>query len=571
MNYKLLITLLGSFFLTTACSSDEPSEIAEPTAAAEDQAASGKSMTDIAAEHITDEYIREVMIEISSDEYEGRGPSTAGDTKTREYLAKQMGEIGLVPAAQDGAWEQPFDMVSVNTLPPEGWTFEGHGKTVSFEFYEDFMINGYNQQPRAEVKDAEVIFAGYGIQAPEFGWDDYKNIDVTGKIVLLMNNDPDWDPELFAGETRLWYGRWDYKFLNAAKNGAAGTIIIHPIPSAGYPYQVLQTSNVGPQMELPVGDEARNQFKSFMTEDAVRELVATAGMDLDELREAAYNSDFEAVPLGITTSLSLDVEIASVTTANVLGVLPGSDPELKDEYVIYTAHHDHLGIGPANEEGDTIYNGAMDNASGVGQVLAMAKAFAALPEGPRRSMMFLFVGAEEQGLLGSKWYAANPTVSPGKIAANLNYDGGNLHGPTNDIVYVGFGKTSIDELVIKYAAEQGRTVKPDQFADRGYFYRSDQFSFAKIGVPAVYLEPGTDYIDRSPEWGREVVENFTAHHYHQPSDEYDPNWNLSGMIDDAMIGFWTGLAVANADEMPSWNEGDEFEAVRLEALAAEED
>ena len=571
MNYKLLITLLGSFFLATACSSDEPSEIVEPTAAAEDQAASGKSMTDIAAEHITDEYIREVMIEISSDEYEGRGPSTAGDTKTREYLAKQMGEIGLVPAAQDGAWEQPFDMVSVNTLPPEGWTFEGHGKTVSFEFYEDFMINGYNQQPRAEVKDAEVIFAGYGIQAPEFGWDDYKNIDVTGKIVLLMNNDPDWDPELFAGETRLWYGRWDYKFLNAAKNGAAGAIIIHTIPSAGYPYQVLQTSNVGPQMELPVGDEARNQFKSFMTEDAVRELVATAGMDLDELREAAYNSDFEAVPLGITTSLSLDVEIASVTTANVLGVLPGSDPELKDEYVIYTAHHDHLGIGPANEEGDTIYNGAMDNASGVGQVLAMAKAFAALPEGPRRSMMFLFVGAEEQGLLGSKWYAANPTVSPGKIAANLNYDGGNLHGPTNDIVYVGFGKTSIDELVIKYAADQGRTVKPDQFADRGYFYRSDQFSFAKIGVPAVYLEPGTDYIDRSPEWGREVVENFTAHHYHQPSDEYDPKWNLSGMIDDAMIGFWTGLAVANADEMPSWNEGDEFEAVRLEALAAEED
>jgi Zn-dependent M28 family amino/carboxypeptidase len=571
VNYKLLITLLGSFFLATACSSDEPSEIAEPTAVAEDQAASGKSMTDIAAEHITDEYIREVMIEISSDEYEGRGPSTAGDTKTREYLAKQMGEIGLVPAAQDGGWEQPFDMVSVNTLPPEGWTFEGHGKTVSFEFYEDFMINGYNQQPRAEVKDAEVIFAGYGIQAPEFGWDDYKNIDVTGKIVLLMNNDPDWDPELFAGETRLWYGRWDYKFLNAAKNGAAGTIIIHTIPSAGYPYQVLQTSNVGPQMELPVGDEARSQFKSFMTEDAVRDLVATAGMDLDELREAAYNSDFEAVPLGITTSLSLDVEIASVTTANVLGVLPGSDPELKDEYVIYTAHHDHLGIGPANEEGDTIYNGAMDNASGVGQVLAMAKAFAALPEGPRRSMMFLFVGAEEQGLLGSKWYAANPTVSPGKIAANLNYDGGNLHGPTNDIVYVGFGKTSIDELVIKYAAEQGRTVKPDQFADRGYFYRSDQFSFAKIGVPAVYLEPGTDYIDRSPEWGREVVENFTAHHYHQPSDEYDPKWNLSGMIDDAMIGFWTGLAVANADEMPSWNEGDEFEAVRLEALAAEED
>ena len=562
MNHRLLIALTVAVSLVVACSSEQPPPAATPPAAAD---------TDVASKYISEQFIRDVMIEISSDEYEGRGPATAGDIKTRKYLVNLMDEIGLQPAAADGGWEQPFQMVSVNTLPPEGWTFEGNGTSVSFEFYDDFMVNGDNQQPNPAVENAEVVFAGYGIQAPEFGWDDYKNIDVTGKVVLLMNNDPDWDPELFAGETRLWYGRWDYKFLTAAKNGAAGVIIIHTIPSAGYPYQVLQTSNIGPQMELPVGDEARSQFKSFMTEDAVKKLVAAAGMDLDELREAAYNSDFEAVPLGLTTSISLDVEIESVTTANVLGFIPGSDPVLKDEYVIYTAHHDHLGIGPANEAGDTIYNGAMDNASGVGQILAMAKAFKALPEAPRRSIMFLLVGAEEQGLLGSKWYAANPTVSPGKIAANLNYDGGNLHGPTNDIIYVGFGKTSIDELVIKYAAEQGRVVKPDQFADRGYFYRSDQFSFAKIGVPAVYLEPGTDFIDRPPEWGRQVVEEFTTNHYHQPSDEYDPNWNFSGMIDDAMIGFWTGLAIANADEMPSWNEGDEFEAVRLESLAAEED
>ena len=562
MNHRILIALTVVISLAVACSSEKQSA---------DVVAQSAPDTNVATKRISEQFIRDVMIEISSDEYEGRGPSTAGDVKTRKYLANLMDEIGLQPAAEDGSWEQPFQMVSVNTLPPEGWTFEGNGASVSFEFYEDFMINGYNQQPHSAVKDAEVVFAGYGIQAPEFGWDDYKNIDVTGKVVLLMNNDPDWDPDLFAGETRLWYGRWDYKFLTAAKNGAAGAIIIHTIPSAGYPYQVLQTSNIGPQMELPVGDEARNQFKSFMTEDAVKELVAAAGMDLDELREAAYNSDFEAVPLGLTTSIALDVEIESVTTANVLGVLPGSDPVLKDEYVIYTAHHDHLGIGPANDAGDTIYNGAMDNASGVGQVLAMAQAFKALPEAPRRSIMFLLVGAEEQGLLGSEWYAANPTVSPGKIAANLNYDGGNLHGATTDIVYVGFGKTSIDELVIKYAAEQGREVKPDQFADRGYFYRSDQFSFAKIGVPAVYLEPGTDYIDRPPEWGRQKVDEFNENHYHQPSDEYDPNWNLTGMIDDAMIGFWTGLAIANADEMPNWNEGDEFEAVRLEALAAEED
>jgi Zn-dependent M28 family amino/carboxypeptidase len=555
--------LVGTAAALIACSGDDAAPEATAPAAATDVAS--------AVDQITEDYIREVMIEISSDEYEGRGPATAGDLMTRKFLIEQMTEIGLQPGMPDGSWEQSFEMVSVNTLAPDGWTFEGNGKSLTLDFYDDFMINGDNQQPQPSVENAEVVFAGYGIQAPEFGWDDYKNIDVTGKVVLLMNNDPDWDPDLFAGETRLWYGRWDYKFLNAAKNGAAGVIIIHTIPSAGYPYQVLQTSNIGPQMELPVGDEARAQFKSFMTEAAVRELVSMAGKDLDELYEAAYNADFEAVPLGITTSITLDVEVDSVTTANVLGVLPGSDPELSDEYVIFTAHHDHLGIGPANEDGDTIYNGAMDNASGVGQILAMAKAYKALPVAPRRSLMFLFVGAEEQGLLGSKWYAANPTVSPGKIAANLNYDGGNVHGPTNDIIYIGFGKTSIDEVVIEYAAQQGRVVKPDQFADRGYFYRSDQFSFAKIGVPAVYLEPGTDFVDRPPEWGRQVVEEFTDNHYHQPSDEYDPNWNLSGMIDDARIGFWTGLAIANADEMPTWNEGDEFEAVRLEALAAEED
>jgi Zn-dependent M28 family amino/carboxypeptidase len=365
------------------------------------------------------------------------------------------------------------------------WTFEGNDNSVSFKQYDQFVINGNNQQSRIDVTDAEIVFAGYGIQAPEFEWDDYKNIDVTGKIVLLMNNDPDWDPDLFAGETRLWYGRWDYKFLTAAKNGAAGAIIIHTTPSAGYPFQVLQTSNSGPQMELPVGDEPRSRFTSFMTEDASKALVALAGMDLDELREAAYNRDFEAVPLGITTSIGMDIDISRVTTANILGLIPGSDPELKDEVVIFTAHHDHLGIGPANADGDTIYNGARDNASGVAEVLAMARAFKALPTAPRRSILVCLVGAEEQGLLGSKWYAANPTIRPGKMAANFNYDSANIWGETHDLAYVGFGKTSIDELVIKYAAEQGRIVKPDQFADRGYFYRSDQFSFAKIGVPAV--------------------------------------------------------------------------------------
>ena len=565
---RLLIGLAIASAALAACSGgDEDGTDSYPTEVVELDPATA---AEAASELITDEFIREIIAEISSDEYEGRGPASAGDVKARRYLAGRMADLGLVPGAADGGWEQPFDLVGVTTIQPDSWTFERDDKAVTFKQWDQFMVGSNVQESRAEVASAEVVFVGYGIQAPEYDWDDYAGVDVTGKVVLIMNNDPDWDPDLFAGETRLWYGRWDYKYLTAAKNGAVGAIIIHTIPSAGYPFQVLQTSGTGVQFELPAGDEPRNQFTAWLVEDAARELVALGGKDLDELREAAYNRDFTPVPLGVTTSIGMDVEIERVQSANVLGLIPGSDPELADEVVIYSAHHDHLGIGPPNEAGDTIYNGAVDNASGVAQIIAMARAFMALPEPPRRSILICLVGAEEQGLLGSKWYASNPTFPPGKIAANLNYDGGNIWGETHDVTYIGLGKSSIDQIVKLIAEEQGRVVKPDQFADRGYFYRSDQFSFAKIGVPAMYLDQGTDFVDRPTDWGKQQVDTYTNVHYHQPSDEYDPGWNLAGMIEDALIGYWTGLAIANADDMPTWNEGDEFEAVRLEALAAEE-
>jgi len=555
------------------CSAEEPaSESAEvvlssPIAVA---ASGGNPAAEAAAAQITDEYMREIIAEISSDAYEGRGPASAGDEKARAYLATRMLELGLEPGADDGSFQQYFDLVSVTSIQPETWEFESGGKSLSLKQWDQFLINSNVQEPRVEVSNAEVVFAGYGIQAPEYDWDDYKDIDVTGKVVVLMNNDPDWDPELFAGETRLWYGRWDYKYQKAADQGAVGAIIIHTTPSAGYPFQVLQNGSAGPSFELPAGDEIRKQFNAWMTEDAVRELVALAGMDLDGLREAAYNRDFEPVPLGVTTSISMDVEISRNQSANVLGLIPGRDPELKDEVVIYSAHHDHLGIGPANEHGDTIYNGAYDNASGVALVMGVARAIKALPEAPRRSVLIALVGAEEQGLLGSKWYARNPTFPAGKIAANINYDGGNVWGHTHDVTFVGLGKSSVDQVNKMIADEQGREVKPDQFPSKGLFYRSDQFSFAQIGVPAMYLDPGMDFVDRPEGWGKQQVDHYTEVNYHQPSDEYDPGWNLDGMITDAQLGYWTGLAIANADEMPTWNEGDEFEAARLEALAAEE-
>ena len=574
---KLKYPILSvAILLMAACSkeqpvepvADVPPETGSPVAV---EAAGGNPVAEQASLQITDEYMRGIIVEISGDDYEGRGPGTAGDEKARKYLAKRMEEIGLEPGAADGSWEQSFDLVGINASQPDSWTFDGHGKSMTLAQWDDFIVGSGVQKERAEFADAEIVFVGYGIQAPEYDWDDYKGVDLEGKVLLMMNNDPDWDPELFGGETRLWYGRWDYKYLSAARQGAVGAIIIHTTPSAGYPFQVVQTSWTGEQFELPAGDEPRSQVEAWITEDKARELVAMAGLDLDDLREAAYNRDFEPVPLGITTSLGMDVELNRVESANLLGLIPGSDPELSDEVVIYTAHHDHLGIGTPNEDGDVIYNGAMDNASGVAQIMAIAKAIKALPEAPRRSVLVALVGAEEQGLLGSLYYANNPTFAPGKIAANLNYDGGNIWGHTHDVTFVGLGKSSIDDLVKLIAEEQGRVVKPDQFADKGYFYRSDQFSFAKIGVPAMYLDTGTDFVDRPPEWGREQQEHYTNVNYHQPTDEYDPSWNLEGMISDALLGYWTGLAIANADEMPTWSPGDEFEAARIKALSELED
>ena len=508
------------------------------------------------------------IVELSDDSFGGRGPGSPGDEMTQQWLIDRMSEIGFSPGGVDGSWLQPFDIVGIHSSAPESWSFQAGGGEVVLGWWDDYIAASGVQSDTAAIEDAELVFVGFGIQAPEYGWDDFGDADLDGKVFVVMNNDPDWDPYLFEGDRRLLYGRWTYKYEKAAEMGAVGTIIIHTTPSAGYGYQVVQTSWTGEQFEIPAGDEPRSQIEAWITDDKARELFAAAGHDLDALRESAKSPDFQPVPLGIRTSLELASEIRRVETANVLGVLEGSDPELKNEYVIYSAHHDHLGIGKPNDEGDDIYNGALDNASGTAQLLAIGEAFAALPERPRRSILLAFVAAEEQGLLGSAYYAANPTVEPGRMAANLNYDGGNIWGRNRDVTYIGYGKSSLDALVDHYAGEQGRVVKPDQFPDRGFFYRSDQLNFARIGVPAVYLDTGTDFVDREPEWGRQRIEEWEAVHYHQPSDEVEDDWNLDGMVDDALLGFRIGLHVAEEETKPTWNEGDEFEAARLAALAA---
>ncbi|HET9864598.1 MAG TPA: M28 family metallopeptidase [Steroidobacteraceae bacterium] len=525
------------------------------------------SVLKVAQAHITRDSLRAPIRILASDEFEGRGPATRGDALTRLYLSTEMESMGLQPGGENGGWEQPFDIVGVRAHLPETWDFTGAGGKVSLKLSDDYIAGSGVQTPSASIKDAELVFVGYGIEAPEYRWDDFKGMDVKGKVLVMLNNDPDWDPKLFGGNTRLYYGRWTYKYESAARHGAAGVIIIHTTPSAGYPWQVVQSSWGGTQFELPDEGEARILLKGWATEDAARRLLKAGGADLDQLVKKAKSRSFRPVPLELRTSIEFRNDVSRVKTANVAGLLPGSDPELKDELVIYSAHHDHFGIGDPDESGDKIYNGAEDNAAGCAEVLAIARAMAALPERPRRSVLFLFVAGEEQGLLGSKYYSLHPTFAPGKIAANINYDGGDFLGRTRDLTQIGAGKSSLDAIARAVVEKQGRKLVPDQNPDKGYYYRSDQFSFAKIGVPALYFDQGTDYIGKPAGWGKQKHEEWTEHVYHQPSDELTDEWVFEGMIEDASVGFEAGWLVAQADEMPTWNPGDEFEAERKKALA----
>ena len=505
---------------------------------------------------------------LSADLLEGRGPATRGDQLARLYLQTRLEGMGYQPAFANGAWQQPFDVVGIKGQFPKSWSFQGRSARVDLTWREDYIAVSGVQSESVAVDDAELVFVGYGIQAPEFRWDDFKGTNLAGRILVMMNNDPDWDPNLFAGKRRLYYGRWSYKYESAARQGAAAAIIIHTTPSAGYPWQVVQSSWGGEAFELPAGNEPRVRVKAWATEDAVRRLLQSDGYDLNKLVASARSRDFHPVPLGIRTSLAFTNKLSSVQTANVGGVLRGSDAKLAAQVVVLSAHHDHFGIGEPDASGDRIYHGAVDNASGCAQVLAVAQALAALPERPRRSVLALFVAGEERGLLGSQYYAEHPTFPAGRIAADINIDGGNIFGRTRDATSIALGKSSLDEIAARVAATQGRVVKGDQFPDRGYYYRSDQFSFARIGVPALFFDDGTDFVGRPPGWGREQIEQWELRKYHQPSDRLDDSWNFDGMIEDTQLAMLSAWLVAQADALPAWKPGDEFEAARKRALAA---
>jgi Zn-dependent M28 family amino/carboxypeptidase len=522
-----------------------------------------------AEEAINEPALRGHIRFLADDLLEGRGPGSRGDKLTQLYLATQFQSLGLKPAAPDGGWIQPVPLVGVTTQVPQTLNFQQGGKSLELKRHGDYVITSGRPQKQVSVKDAEIVFVGYGIQAPEYQWDDFKGADLKGKILLVMNNDPADDPELFAGKRRLYYGRWDYKYASAARQGAAGAIIIHTTASAGYPFQVVQTSWSGEEFELKETGGERLDMRGWFTEDASRKLVSLAGQDLDKLRAAAERRDFKPVPLGVKLSLELTCEVRQQETGNVLALLPGSDPAKAQETVVFMAHHDHLGLAAErNAQGDNIYNGAVDNAAGTAALLTIARACAVLEKRPARSILFAAVGAEEQGLLGSEYLAEHSPIPAGRLAAVINIDGVNIIGPTKDVNVIGLGKSNLDELVGGIARWQSRVVTPDEFPDRGYYYRSDQFSLAKIGVPGVYLHSGVNVVGKPEGWGKKQLEEWTETKYHQPSDEYDANWDLRGAIEDVRLLCYVGLLAAERPEMPRWNAGDEFEAARKAALEA---
>ena len=543
---------LGLLLLISGCASDGPTQ--PPT-------------TDAGLAAIGAESLRADVGFLSDDLLAGRGPASEGDRLARRYIAAQLEAAGFEPGGPDGGWEQPFRMLGVTTHSPDSWTIRGPGGTRTLRFHEEFIANGADQQRVSRLGDEPWVFVGYGIRAPEYNWDDYKEVDVRGKVLVMLNNDPDWDDDLFSGKTRQYYGRWTYKYEIAREMGAVGAILVHTTPSAGYPWQVVQSSWIGEMFELPSESEGRYTSSNWITEAAIRDLWQLAGRDWDTDAESARSASFAPIELGLKGSLELRNDLRWVQTANVVGVLQGSDPDLNDSYVVYTAHHDHLGVGEPNADGDTIYNGALDNATGVAQMLAAARAFTAMPVPPRRSVMMLAVAAEEQGLLGSEYFARNPTVPAGALVANLNIDGGNIWGEATQIAIVGMGKSSMDDVARRAAAMQGREVVNEPFPDRGFFYRSDQFNFAKIGVPALYLDVATEFVDRESGWAKKQIEAWEAQHYHQPSDELIDSWSFSGMVQDAQLMFLAGWEVAESSELPHWNPGDEFEAARQRALA----
>lgn len=500
---------------------------------------------------------------LSSDLLEGRAPATRGGEITSAYIASQLRAAGVEPGV-DGSYVQsvPIEIVRAD---PRAIRVAARGKAVAALRYPDQVVVWAGSAIPRSAATGELVFVGYGSAAPEYRWDDFKDVDVRGKVLLVLVNDPPAPPAdsmHFGGRAMTYYGRWTYKFEEAERRGAAGALIIHRTAEAAYPWHTVVGSWAKEQRMLPRNPAAPRPLgvRGWITDSAATALLRQAGLDLAELRRQAESREFRPVATGITIDASFPNTIQRLQSDNVIGVVRGTDPRLRDEYVVFSAHWDHLGIGPA-VAGDSIYNGALDNASGTADLLAVARAAAQGPP-PRRSLLFAFVTAEESGLLGSEYFATNPTVPIASVVANVNVDGGNLLGATSDFDVLGSNKSSLGPMLARLLEGDGWRITPEAHPERGYFYRSDHFSFAKVGVPAVSIGEGLDFVGKGRDWGEEQDSAYTNHRYHQPSDEYRADFDLNGAVQLARVVLRLGLAVANAAERPQWNADAEFRTVR---------
>ena len=508
-----------------------------------------------------DELMAHVEV-LSSDAFGGRAPASPGEEKTVNYLREQFAAAGAGPGNGDSYFQEvPLVEMTVTEATPLEIT-AADGSSLSFEMPTQAVTWTKRVTESVSLENSEMVFVGYGVVAPEYGWNDYEGLDVEGKIVVMLVNDPGYalgDVELFNGNAMTYYGRWTYKFEEAARQGAAGAIVIHETGPAGYPWEVVSGSWTGPQFDLIAADRnmSRAAVEGWISSDAAVALFEAAGMDFEAAKAAALQPDFQPQPLGLDASVALENNIRESTSRNVIAAIPGT--ERPEETIIYTAHWDHLGTDPNLEDG--IFNGAVDNATGISGLIELAEAHASA--GPMdRTVVFMAVTAEESGLLGSRWYAENPVYPLDKTVAAINMDSMNVYGPTSDVVVVGYGNSELEDYLAMAASEQGREIVPEEHPERGYYYRSDHFNFAKKGVPALYAESGSSYVGEGAEAAAEHAAAYTAARYHKPSDEIQPWFNLEGAVQDLRLYFEVARTLANSDAFPNWYPGNEFRAIR---------
>ncbi|MGI8820310.1 MAG: M20/M25/M40 family metallo-hydrolase [Chthoniobacterales bacterium] len=515
---------------------------------------------------------------LASDEFEGRAPGSKGEELSVKYITEQFKSAGLKPGNPNGTYIQEVPLAGITTTPTAA--FSMGGQTMNLKFPDDYVASSGRLQEDIHCKDSGIVFVGYGIVAPEYGWDDYKDVDVKGKTILMLINDPPipdpkdpakLDPGMFKGQAMTYYGRWSYKYEIAAQKGAAAAVIIHETGPAAYPYSVVRTSWSKENFEIDRPNKNMDQVgvRAWITLDVAQKLLAESGQDFEKLKAAAVRKDFRPVAIGATADFSLQQAVRSFKSHNVVGKIEGSDSKLKDEWVVYSAHWDHLGKHP-DVEGDQIFNGAVDNATGVAGLIELAQAHRALKTATKRSVLFLATTAEEAGLLGAKYYAENPLYPLEKTLADINMDGLAVWGKTHDIEDTSNGNSTLDDLLAAAAEHHGKAMTPNSQPEKGSFYRADQFEFSKFGVPSLYTGAGKEVLGKPANFGQEKKDEFVSQHYHQPSDQVNPEWDLTGGAQDVQLLFEVGYRVANGDTWPEWKPGNEFKARRDASLKAKQ-